>query len=64
VSDRRFPRLIIERVFTRDHRVDDADGEGWRMIPVPPSSGDGLGEWHIVDSSSDRKPGWQRFRVE
>jgi hypothetical protein len=57
------PRLIIEHRRTRDNRVDDADGCGWRMIPVPPSP-DGRGEWHIVDDSHDYKTRWQRYRVE
>jgi hypothetical protein len=49
-------------VYTRDERVplsdDDREMEnGWRCIPVPPSTND---MWVIVDERSDRATGWVR----
>jgi hypothetical protein len=49
--------------YTSDIKVplsaDDPDMEnGWRMIPVAPTSD--VENWVIVDTSSDRKTGWAR----
>jgi hypothetical protein len=56
--------MSARAVYTRDAKVprDNTDREmndGWRCIPVPPTSDDG---WEICDTSKDYKTGW-RLRI-
>jgi hypothetical protein len=57
-------KKIVERRYTRDHRCPRVAGDdewlcGWQCIPLRPTNDDG---WRIVDSSGDKKTGWERVR--
>jgi hypothetical protein len=63
-SDPSHPRRIFEKRITYDEPVplfdDDREMQNsWRMIPVQPTDDPA---WFIVDSSSERKTTWGRWR--
>jgi hypothetical protein len=58
-------RRRLERAVTRDYRIPLSDDDremldGWRCIPVAPTADP---DWFIIDSSSDRKTVWGRWRA-
>jgi hypothetical protein len=60
----KFPRRVLERVITRDVQVplgeDDLEMEnGWRSIPIPPTSDPDDG-WFILEDL-DYKTVWGRW---
>jgi hypothetical protein len=63
--ERRIPRFVVERIYTRDAKVplcvgDDDLMNGWQAIPIPPSLDEG---WKIFDTRKDYKTGWRRVRL-
>jgi hypothetical protein len=52
-------RVVIERIYTRDHVEHIGDGH-WRHIPQPP---DHDPRWRIFDLEHDCKTGWEREHI-
>jgi hypothetical protein len=57
-------KKIVERKYTRDHRCPRVAGDdewlyGWQCIPLRPTND---WDWYIVDTSGDKRTGWERVR--